>query len=111
MKKNLFMRIWNALKLFVWAFKHHNVLQEHNFKCMSDLFMMILKVSEEDRPYVTHLAFVHHPSGEHLPVASIWIGAGEGAEPIKRIQELVTEKELLKAELEVLNSRLLSHNS
>jgi hypothetical protein len=93
-----YYRITNALKIGWWAFKNPDSLKESNFKMLSDLFGLIMKVATEDRNMMTHLAYVHPEEGEKQ-IVSIWAGAGMGAEPTKRISKLLSENAMLKAQL------------
>ena len=89
-----YYRITNAFKIGLWAFKNPDSLK--NFKMLSDLFGLIMKVATEDRHMMTHLAYVHPEEGEKQ-IVSIWAGAGMGADPTKRISELLKENSMLKA--------------
>lgn len=89
------MRIINALKFGWWALRNPQTVNASNFKMLSDLLFLILKVSHEDRNMMTHIAFVHPDEGEKQ-IVSIWAGAGIGADPIKRISELIEENHNLK---------------
>ena len=93
-----FYRISNASKLFVWALMKPDTLNKSAFKMLSDLMTMILKVANENRHYMTHIAYVH-PDGGEKQIVSIWAGAGVGAEPQKRIAELIEENNILKAQI------------
>ena len=93
-----YYRITNAIKIGLWAFKNPDSLKESNFKMLSDLFGLIMKVATEDRHMMTHLAYVHPEEGEKQ-IVSIWAGAGMGADPTKRIAELLKENSMLKAQL------------
>lgn len=93
-----FYRISNASKLFVWALMKPDTLNKSTFKMLSDLMTMILKVANENRHYMTHIAYVHPDEGEKQ-IVSIWAGAGVGAEPQKRIAELIEENSILKAQI------------
>lgn len=95
---NFYYRIKNAFRLFFWALRNPKVLKPGNLKMLSDLFLLILKVANEDRHMMTHVAFVHPDEGEKQ-IVSIWAGAGAGAEPTKRIAELIEENAILKAQL------------
>ncbi len=104
MKKELkyqYYRITNAFKVGFWAFKNPETIKENNFKMLSDLLCLILKVAGENRHYMTHIAFVHPEveNGKEQQIVSIWAGAGVAAEPTKRIAELITENSILKAQL------------
>ncbi|WP_374440419.1 hypothetical protein [Epilithonimonas sp.] len=96
-----FYRISNAIKLFFWALKNPTTLRESNFKMLSDLFTLIMKVASEDKHMMTHLAYVHPEEGEKQ-IVSIWAGAGMAAEPTKRISELISENSKLKTQLSEL---------
>lgn len=100
----IYYRIKNAIKIGWWAYKNPTTLQEHNFKMLSDLMELILKVATEDRHMMTHLAYVHPDEGEQQ-IVSIWAGAGMGAEPTKRIAELLSENSKLKAQLSICISQ------
>jgi hypothetical protein len=93
-----YYRITNAFKIGLWAFKNPDSLKESNFKMLSDLLGLIMKVATEDRHMMTHLAYVHSEEGEKQ-IVSIWAGAGMGAEPTKRIAELLKENSMLKSQL------------
>lgn len=90
-------RLTTAIKFGWWAFKNPQTLNASNFKMLSDLFQLILKVAQEDRHRMTHIAFVHPEEGSEHQIVSIWAGAGVGAEPTKRIKELIEENSKLKA--------------
>lgn len=96
--RNFYYRLTNAIKIGWWAFKNPHSLQESNFKMISDLYELILKVANEDRHMMTHIAYMHPEEGEKQ-IVSIWAGAGAAAEPTKRIAELLTENSKLKADL------------
>lgn len=93
-----YYRVSNAIKIGFWALKNPDSLKESNFKMLSDLFGLIMKVATEDRHMMTHIAYVHPDEGEKQ-IVSIWAGAGMGAEPTKRISELLSENSMLKAQL------------
>jgi hypothetical protein len=95
---NFYYRIINAFKVGIWAYKNPKSLKENNFKMLSDLFELIMKVSIEDKHMMTHIAYVHPEEGEKQ-IVSIWAGAGVGAEPTKRIEELLKENSKLKLQL------------
>lgn len=81
-----------------WAFKNPKTLSSVNFNMLSELLGLILKVSTEQRHMMTHIAYIHPEEGE-TEIVSIWAGAGIGADPTKRIAELLTENRRLKLEL------------
>ena len=91
-------RFSNAFKLFAWALKKPDTLNQNTFKMLSDLMVLIMKVANENRHYMTHIAYIHPDEGEKQ-IVSIWAGAGIGADPQKRIAELIQENSILKAQL------------
>lgn len=91
-------RITNAIKIGWWAFKNPKSLHEGNFKMLSDLLCLILKVAQERHPMMSKIGIVH-PDGEHEEIVAIWAGAGIGASPTARISELLEENSRLKREL------------
>lgn len=91
-------RIINALKFGYYAFKNPLTLHAGNFKMLADLHGLIMKVAVEDKHFMTHIAYVHPTEGEQQ-IVSIWAGAGIGAEPAKRIAELLEENGKLKKQL------------
>ena len=91
-------RIINALKFGYYAFKNPLTLHAGNFKMLADLHCMILKVATENKHLMTHIAYIHPDEGEKQ-IVSIWAGAGIGAEPTKRIAELLEENRKLKNQL------------
>ena len=93
-----YYRITNAFKIGLWAFKNPKSVQENNFKMLSELLEMILKVAHERRPLMSNISMVY-PDGEQEEIVAIWAGAGMGADPIKRIEELLNENSMLKAQL------------
>ena len=84
--------------MFAWAFKNPQTLEEGNFKMLSAILKLILKVASENRHIISHIAYVHPKEGEKQ-IVSIWAGAGIAAEPINRISELIKENEKLKYHL------------
>lgn len=96
--KHLYYRVKNAFIVGFWAFNNPDTLREHNFKMLSDLLSLIMKVAEEDKHMMTHIAYVHPEEGEKQ-IVSIWAGAGIESDPTKRISELLSENAKLKSEL------------
>jgi hypothetical protein len=94
----IFAILKNSVKVFFWSLKNPQALNHSNFKMVSDLLGLILKVAKEDKPYITHVAYVHPTEGEQN-IVSIWAGAGMGADPMKRIKELLEENNKLKIAL------------
>ena len=70
----LFWRIGNPIKLAWWAFKNPLTISPSNFKMLSDLLGLIMKVATENRHRMTRIAYVHPTEGEQQIVA-IWAGA------------------------------------
>lgn len=99
------IRIVNAVKIAWWAYMNPNSLTDKHFEMLSDLFAIIIKVGIEHRPMMCHVAIIHPDEGEKQ-IVSIWAGAGIGAEPIKRIEELTTENIKLREEI----ARLIREN-
>ena len=97
----LFPRVKAFFKLGYWAFQNPHTLNESIFKLLGKLFEFIMKVANEKKPYMTHIAFIH-PEGEKN-IVSLWAGAGVGADPLKRIRELIEENEILKAQVKQLS--------
>jgi hypothetical protein len=100
--RNFYYRVKNAFKVGLWAFKNPDTLVEGNFKMLSDLLALIMKVSTENKHMMTHIAYVS-PEGVENKIVSIWAGAGIGAEPIARISELIKENHILKDQLDNKN--------
>lgn len=95
--KALYYRIKNALKLFVWALMCPDVMRAGNFKMLSDLLILILKVASEHRHRMTHIAYIHPDDNKEHEIVSIWAGAGLTSDPTKRIEELLNENSKLKS--------------
>jgi len=93
--KSFYFRIVNAFKIAYWAFMNPATLKPSNFRMLSDLLNLILKVGTENRHMMSHIAYVHPEEGEKQ-IVSIWAGAGLEADPLKRIAELYKENERLK---------------
>jgi len=96
--RRFFYSVARGFKIGYWAFKNPLVLQTGNFQMLTDLMTMILTVANEDRHMMSHIGFIHPDEGEQQ-IVSIWAGAGLGAEPTKRIAELLAENARLKSEL------------
>lgn len=92
-------RIWYGIKIGWWAFRHPDPLGEKMFIMLSDLLQLILKVSFEDKHYMTEIVITNPDTKALQPIVYIWAGAGINAEPLKRIQELVEENRALKDRL------------
>ena len=84
-----------------WAFKNDEVLGEKMFNMMGSLLELILKVAIENKHYMTHICYIH-PELNEQSLVSIWAGAGVGADPLKRIEELINENVLLQQHIKQL---------
>ena len=104
-----FWRVWNGIKVGWWAFRNPDTLSPINFKMISDLFGLIMKVATEDKHRMTHIAYIHPTEGEKQ-IVSIWAGAGIGAEPTKRIKELLEENSRLKAQISIQVENVAKNN-
>lgn len=109
--KSFFPRLFLAIKVAYLAFKNPKIFDVSNFKMLASLYELILKVATENKPYISHLAMchVHKDDGngdDRYEIASIWAGAGAGAEPLKRIQELAEENAALKMHISQLAKQL-----
>ena len=93
--KQLLHRSKLGLSMFWWGFNNPKTMQIGNFRMLSDLLGLILKVATENNHRMTHIACVH-PDEEEKQIVSIWAGAGLGADPTKRIEELLRENSQLK---------------
>jgi hypothetical protein len=49
---------------------------------------------------MTKIAVVHPELGKDYVIASLWAGPGADADPIKRLEGLILENQVLKRELE-----------
>lgn len=96
--KNLYFRMANAFRVWWWAIKNPMTITVSYFNLLSKLLELILKVATDNKHLMTHIAYIHPAEGEKQ-IVSIWAGAGIGAEPTKRITELLEENMKLKLEL------------
>lgn len=94
--KNLLIRIKNSIRIALWSFVNPQVFNEDTFKMLGSTLDLILKVAKEQRPRMTHIAYIHPIDGEEHKIVSIWAGAGVGADPVKRIEELLEENKKLQ---------------
>lgn len=91
-------RLINAIRIGHMAFKQPQAFNQAMFKMLVNLMDMIFKVAIEDRPRMTHIAYLHPDEGEKQ-IVSLWAGAGMGADPVTRIKELQDEISRLRLEL------------
>jgi len=104
-----YRRLSNAVGIGWWCLRNPQTVNSGNFKMLSDLLGLILKVSETDRPLMTHIALVHPEDGKEHQIVSIWAGAGMGSSPTKRIAELLEENARLKSALSALSKNIDKH--
>lgn len=97
--RRLIFRIRSAFYFGSWAFMNPDTVTISNFTMLSDLLIMIFKVAEERRHMMTNIACIHPDTGKDHDIVTIWAGSGIGADPIKRISELIKENDILKNEL------------
>lgn len=93
------LRIWNGVKIGWWAIMNPEPLTMNMFQMLSDLLQLILKVSFEDKHYMTEIVITNHDTKAKQPIVHIWAGAGVNATPHKRIRELIKENAALKERL------------
>lgn len=94
--KRIIRAIKTAFVVGYIDFKKPSFMTESTLKTLLDLFTFLMKVAEEKKPYMTSIMInIEKP----VELVSLWAGAGAGAEPIKRIKELVEEVDLLKYKL------------
>ncbi len=91
-------RLKNAIKIGMWGYKNPQVLKKNNFEMLSGLYDMILKVATENKPYMVNIGVIH-PDGEKEEIVSLWAGSGIGADPTKRIEDLIIENQMLKDQI------------
>lgn len=103
-----FYRISGAIKFGWWYYKNPQTVSASNFKMLSDLLNLILKVASEDRHRMTQIAYIHPETGKDESIVSIWAGAGAAADPLKRITELLEENSRMKI---LLSKRLDESNN
>jgi hypothetical protein len=94
-------RIWNGVKIGFWATIHQEIFAESMFKMLNELLQLLLKVSYEDKHYMTKIMIINPDTKAKQPIVYIWAGAGVDAEPHKRIEELIKENEALKERLRI----------
>ncbi len=96
--KEIYYRIANALKIGWRAIKNPTPLTLNYFTILSSLLELIMKVATDNKPLITHIAYIHPNEGEKN-IVSIWAGVGVSADPINRIKELLEENSRLRLEL------------
>ena len=108
--KRFFIRIVNSLKIGYLVFIHPEPFSGNMFEMLSNLLQLIMKVSIEDKHYMTEIVVTNPQTNAKQPIVRIWAGAGINAEPLKRIKELIEENDLLKEQFKQ-NQRKLQENS
>ncbi len=103
--KRFIRKLNTACKIFVLAFMSDNSFTYKNLKMITSLYEMIFRVAKEYKPLMTHIAYIHPIDGKEESLVSLWAGSGYDASPIKRIDELRKEIEMLRAELEKHNNQ------
>ena len=88
-------KLLNAIKFAFWYYKNPQVMELQHFENMGILYGLILNVAKENKPYIRKLATIDVDNVQHELVC-VWAGSGIGADPIKRIEELVKENTQLK---------------
>jgi len=96
MNMKLIKNLIYAFKVAKWAYKNPQTMNADNFKMLSDLLGLILKVAKEHRHMMTHIAYIHPTEGEQK-IVSIWAGSGVASSPTKRIEELLKEVSRLES--------------
>jgi hypothetical protein len=86
----MLQRILLPFKLFWFGCHRAGLFGENTFISLSKLLEYILKVSIEDKPFLTHVTI-----GEKR-IVSLWAYPGVSKNPIDRIAELLQEIEALK---------------
>lgn len=100
--ETLIVRIVTGFKIGWWGFKNPHAMNLSNFTMVSGLLALLMKASTERRHYMSKLAYIH-PDGVENEIVTIWVGAGIGSSPTKRIDELLDENRILKEELKKLS--------
>lgn len=93
------LNFFTAIKFGYWAYKHPDIFNENMFKMLSDILQLLLKVSTDDKHYMTQIVVTNPDTKLPQPIVHIWAGAGINAEPLKRIQELIEENNILRDSL------------
>jgi len=96
----LLHKIWTGIKFGFWVIKHSDIFSNNMFVMLNELLQLILKVSYEDRHYMTEIVVTNQVTKVKQPIVHIWVGAGINAEPHKRIRELIEENEAPKRQLQ-----------
>ncbi len=100
--RNLYVRLRNAAVLFYLGLTQPLAADANNFKMLCELLGLILRVAQEQRPYMSKIGIGSVKVGVHTEVCSIWVGPGASSDPYTRIDELNKENARLKAELDAL---------
>jgi hypothetical protein len=88
-----------AIRLFFYVFKYPELFVNRNLEKLGSLYAFLFKVAEDEKPYMVQFGYVDFYTKEKYTIVSIWAGIGVGADPLKRIEELVEENEYLKKKI------------
>lgn len=84
----------NACRIFYLCLKKPEFVPQ--LEMLNHLAELMIKVVDEEQPYMTQIAAVNTETKKNYDIVSIWAGKGVGADPVKRIRELRDENDLLK---------------
>lgn len=104
--KNMFYRLTNAISAFWTAFTNPGICSVVNLSSLVGLYEMILKVVQEQRPFMSKIGFLNVDTGDRHEIATLWCGCGLGANPADRITELNKEVSILKTENALLLGKI-----
>jgi len=100
-RPGILRKIQAVFRMLYIAWNNPVILTQQCFKNMSDLFETIMQVAEQKthlrQQIVMHVQYEDHT--ETVEVVSLWIGSGAGADPHRRIGELVEENALLRSQM------------
>jgi hypothetical protein len=96
--KKFYYKLKNAIVIGIYCYKKPDAIRIEILKLTTGLFELIMKVAIEGKPYMTKIGHIHPEEVNH-EVVTIWAGAGLGANPTKRISELLAENAELKRQL------------
>lgn len=91
--------VYNGIKIGIWVMKNPSIFYKDTFSMLNEILKLIMKVSYENRPYLTDIVITNKTTGVSQPIVHIWAGSGASADPILRIKELTEEIELLKYQI------------
>lgn len=97
---NFFYKIALAFRILWIVYKNPIVFNENNIKLILALYETIFKVASERTHQMLKIGTIYPGEDEQKEIVSLWAGAGVGANPMKRIEELIEENSLLKLKLQ-----------